>query len=204
MAVEIQQVYIDTPHRKQMIHAANILKKGGVIVYPTDTIYGLAADITQKKAIETILRIKKINKHKLLSFVFPNLKEIGDWVKVSNSTFRLMKKVLPGKYTFILPASKSVHKSILQKRQTIGIRVPNCEVSRCISIEMGMPILSASVPKGEDDYFTDPSEIAQMFGHEIDLILDSGIRPNKPSSIIDFSVDPPVIIREGEGDLSLF
>jgi tRNA threonylcarbamoyl adenosine modification protein (Sua5/YciO/YrdC/YwlC family) len=139
-----------------------------------------------------------------LSFVFPDLKEIGDWVKISNSTFRIMKKVLPGKYTFILPASKSVNKSILQKRQTIGVRVPNCEVSRCISIEMGMPILSASVPKGEDDYFTDPAEIASMFGHELDLILDSGILPNQPSSIIDFSVEPPVIIRNGAGDLSFF
>ncbi len=204
MGVEIQQVYIDTPHKKQMLRAASILKNGGVIVYPTDTIYGLAADITQKKAIEKILRIKKTNKHKLLSFVFPDLKEIGDWVKISNSTFRIMKKVLPGKYTFILPASKSVNKSILQKRQTIGVRVPNCEVSRCISIEMGMPILSASVPKGEDDYFTDPAEIASMFGHELDLILDSGILPNQPSSIIDFSVEPPVIIRNGAGDLSFF
>lgn len=204
MAVEIQQVYIDTPHRKQMVHAANILKAGGVIVYPTDTIYGLAADITQKKAIEKILRIKKTNKHKLLSFVFPDLKEIGDWVKVSNSTFRLMKRVLPGKYTFIFPASKTVPRAILQKRQTIGIRVPDSEVSRSISHEMGAPILSASVPKGEDDFFTDPAEIAKMFGNEIDLILDSGIRANQPSSIIDFSVEPPVIIREGSGDLSFF
>ncbi len=202
MAVEIQQVYIDTPHRKQMLHAAKILKNGGVIVYPTDTIYGLAADINQKKAIEKILRIKKSNKNKLLSFVFPDLKQIGDWVNIPNNVFRLIKRVLPGKYTFIFPASKSVPKSILQKRQTLGIRVPDCEVSKAITLEMDMPILSASVPKGIDDYFTDPAEIADMYGHELDLILDCGVLPNKPSTVIDFSYDPPELVREGAGDIS--
>ena len=204
MSVEIQKVYIDTPHRKQILQAVDILKNGGVIVYPTDTIYGLAADLNQKKAIEKILKIKHSNKHKLLSFIFPDLKQIGDWANISNSTFRLIKRVLPGKYTFIFPASKSVPRAILHKRQTIGIRVPDCVVSRCITLEMGMPILSASVPKGENDYFTDPAEIADMFRSELDLILDCGIRPNEPSSIIDFSVEPPIIIREGAGDLSFF
>lgn len=205
MSVEVQEIYTETPHKRQIKHAVNILENGGVIVYPTDTIYGLAADINRKDAVERIFKIKKVSKHKLLSLIFPDLNDIGDWVHIPNRVFRVMRRVLPGKYTFILPASKAVPKAVLQKRRTLGIRVPDNEVSRQIVQELGRPLLSTSVPKGEDhdEFSTDPMEIAEDFPHDIDLILDAGIMPDLPSTVVDFSVDPPEVIREGAGDVGV-
>jgi tRNA threonylcarbamoyl adenosine modification protein (Sua5/YciO/YrdC/YwlC family) len=201
MPVEIQRIYAETPHQKQINHAAKILKNGGVVVYPTDTIYGLAADIYNKSAIERIFKIKKVSNQKLLSLIFPDLKQIADWVHVPNNVFRTMKRVLPGKYTFVLPASKEVPKSLLKKRRTMGIRVPDNEVSRRLVEALGNPLVSTSVPKGEDDFFTDPDLIADQFMHEIDLILDAGVMPNLPSTVVDYTTDPPEVIREGAGDV---
>jgi tRNA threonylcarbamoyl adenosine modification protein (Sua5/YciO/YrdC/YwlC family) len=203
MAVEIQRVELDYPHRKQILHAAKILKRGGVIVYPTDTIYGLAADILNKDAIARIFRIKNVSKHKLLTFICLDLQSISEWAYIPNRAFRVMKRVLPGPYTFILPASKEVPKAILQKRKTVGVRIPDSQVSLSLVEELGRPLLSTSVPRGEqgEDFFTDPLEIADMFRHEIDLILDAGIMPNNPSTIVDFTEDPPEIVRKGAGDI---
>lgn len=202
MAVDVQQVYTETPHQKQIVQAARILKNGGVIVFPTDTIYGLAADIYNRDAVERIFKIKKVSNHKLLSLIFPDLKQIGDWVHVSNTVFRVMRRVLPGQYTFILPASKEVPKSLLNNRRTIGVRVPNNEISRRLVAELGNPVVSSSVPNGKDDYFTDPAEIAERFRHDLELILDAGVMPNLPSTVVDFTVEPPEIIREGAGDIN--
>jgi len=203
MTVEVQEIHTDTPHMRMIKHAVRILEKGGVIVYPTDTIYGLAADIYNKAAISQLFKIKKVTKHKLMSLIFSDLKSIGDWVHMSTPVFRVMRRVLPGKYTFILPASKEVPKNVLEKRKTLGIRVPDNEVSRVLVEEFGRPLLSTSVPTGNgaDNFFTDPDEIADRFKYEIDLILDAGMMPNMPSTVVDFSVDPPVIIREGAGDV---
>ena len=201
MAVEIQHIDLDNPHRKQFIHAANILRTGGVIVYPTDTIYGLACDVLNKNAVSKIFKIKEVSHQKLLSFIFSDIADISQWAHIPNTAFRIMKRSLPGKYTFILPASRDVPKSMIEKRRTIGVRVPDCEVARNLVEELGRPLLSTSVPKGSDDYFTDPDEIAETFRNEIDLILHAGIIPNIPSTVIDFTVDPPEIIREGAGDV---
>ncbi len=202
MAVEVQKVDGDNLHRDQILHAVNILKRGGVIVYPTDTIYGLAADIYNKEAILKIFKIKKVSKQKLLSCICPDLKEIAKWAHVPNNVYRLMRRVLPGKYTFILPISKEVPKSILQKRVTVGIRVPDSNVARSLVLELGRPLLSTSVPKGADEYFTDPDEIAERYKYEIDLILDAGVLPNIPSTVVDFTLNPPEILREGAGDVN--
>ena len=204
MTVEVQPIYSDTPHMRLIKHAARVLERGGVIVYPTDTIYGLAADIYQKSAIARIFKIKKVSNQKLMSFIFSDLNNIGDWVHMPTPVFRVIRRVLPGKYTFILPASKEVPKNVLEKRKTLGIRVPDNEVCRLLVEELGRPLLNTSVPKGEgeDDFFTDPDEIADQYKHEIDLILDAGIMPDMPSTVVDFSVDPPEVIREGAGDVS--
>lgn len=199
---EIRAVDIYNPDREYILHAVDILRKGGVIVYPTDTIYGLGADILNKDAVFKIFKIKKVSKHKLLSLIFSDLKGVAEWAHIPNGAFRLMKRVLPGQYTFILPASKELPKSIVQNRKTMGIRVPDCEVTRRLVEELGRPLLSTSVPRGADDYFTDPGEIAQNYPHEIDLILDGGIMPTLPSTVVDFSVEPPEIIREGAGDVA--
>jgi len=203
MAVEIQHIDLENPHRKQFIHASSILKSGGVIVYPTDTVYGLACDVMNKNAVARIFKIKEVSHQKLLSFIFSDLSDIAKWAHIPNNAFRIMKRALPGKFTFILPASGDVPKSILGKRRTIGVRVPDCEVARSLVEELGRPLLSASVPKGRDDYFTDPDEIAETFKNDIDLILHAGIIPNIPSTVIDFTTDPPEVIREGAGDISL-
>ncbi|MFC2156036.1 L-threonylcarbamoyladenylate synthase [Acidobacteriota bacterium] len=200
---ELQIVDIYYPDREQILHAVDILKNGGVIVYPTDTIYGLAADILNKEAVLKIFKIKKVSKQKLLSLIFSDMKGIADWAHIPNGAFRLMKRVLPGQYTFILPASKELPKSIVQKRTTMGIRVPDSEVVRRLVDELGRPLLSTSVPKGADDYFTDPGEIAENYDHEIDMILDGGIMPTLPSTVVDFTVDPPEVLREGAGDVSV-
>ena len=204
MAVEVQEIHTDTPHMRLIKHAVRVLERGGVIVYPTDTVYGLAADIFHKEAIARILKIKNVSRQKLFSFIFSDLKNIGEWVHMPTPVFRVMRRVLPGRYTFILSASKEVPKHILEKRKTLGIRVPDHEVCRKLVEELGRPLLNTSVPKGEgeDDFFTDPDEIADRFKHEIDLILDAGKMPYLPSTVVDFSVDPPEILREGAGDVS--
>lgn len=202
MAIEVQKVFVDTPHRKQILHAVKILERGGVIVYPTDTIYGLGADIFNKDAVAKIFKIKQVSSQKLLSFIFADLAEIARWAHIPNNVYRVMRRVLPGKYTFILPASKEVPKGILQKRRTIGIRVPDSEVARSLVIELGRPLLSASVPRETDDFSTDPDDIAERYRYDIDLLLDAGIMPDLPSTVVDFSVEPPEIIREGAGDIA--
>lgn len=201
MAVEVQYVEMHNHHRKQFIHAVKTLERGGIIVYPTDTIYGLACDVLNKSAIQKISKIKKVSKNKLMSFIFSDIKDIADWAHIPNNAFRVMKRVLPGKYTFILPASKSVPKTLIEKRRTIGIRIPDCDVARILVEELGRPLLSTSVPKGSDDFFTDPKEIELTFRNEIDMILNAGITLNIPSTVVDFSVEPPQLIREGAGDI---
>lgn len=204
MAVEVQHVFLDTPHRRQILHAVKTLELGGVIVYPTDTIYGFAADIFNKNAVEKIFEIKKASKHKLMSFIFADLQEIAKWAFIPTNVYRIMRRVLPGKYTFILRASPEVPKVILHKRKTIGVRVPDSEVARMIVHELGRPILSTSVPTDDDRFHTDPAEIAERYKFDIDLLLDAGVLPDEPSTVVDFSVEPPEIVRQGAGDLNLF
>lgn len=202
MSVEVQSVYIDSPHRKQVLHAVDILERGGVIVYPTDTVYGMAADIFNKEAISKLFKIKRISTQKRLSFICPDLKDISRWAHIPNNVYRIMRRVLPGRYTFILPASREVPKLLLQKRKTVGIRVPDSEVARGIASELGRPLLSTSVPRAADEYYTDPVAIAERYRYEIDLLLDAGVLPDRPSTVVDFSVNPPEIIREGAGDIN--
>ncbi len=203
MSIEIQMIDLYSPHRKQILYAARILNNKGVIVYPTDTIYGLGADVLCREAVQRILKIKKASQHKLLSFIFADIKEISRWAYISNQVFRIMKKVLPGPYTFILPASKEIPRFILESRKTIGVRLPDSPIAQTLVRELKRPILSSSVPEGKSSLFTDPHEIIQKFGHDVDLILNAGELPNFPSSVVDFTTDPPKVIREGAGDISL-
>jgi tRNA threonylcarbamoyl adenosine modification protein (Sua5/YciO/YrdC/YwlC family) len=198
---EIQKIFPDNPQARLIKHAVEVMKDGGIIVYPTDTIYGLGADLFNKDAMQRILRIKKASKQKLLSFVCPNLKDISNWAVVPNYAYRIMRRVIPGQYTFILRATKQVPKILVQKRKTVGIRIPDFKVIQNLLQELGSPILSTSVPQGEDGYYTDPQEIARRFNNEIDLILDAGVMFNKPSTIVDFSADEPNILREGSGSV---
>ncbi len=202
MSAEIITVYVDTPHQRTINKVVDVLKRGGVIVYPTDTIYGLGIDLHNKKAMEKILRIKKQQSNKPLSFILPDLKSISTYANISDYAYKIMRRVTPGPYTFVLNATKEVPKLLLKKRKTVGVRIPNAPFALKIVEELGHPILSTSVPEGDDEgYHTDPMEIAEKYGHEIDLILDAGVLFNNPSTIVDFTGHEPEIIREGAGDI---
>ncbi len=201
MAAQIEHIFLENPQPRLIGKAVEILKNDGIIVYPTDTIYGLGADLFNKNAMNRIFRIKKVSKQKLLSFICPDLKDIANWAVISNDAYKIMKRVTPGPYTFILRASKQVPKILLQKRKTVGIRIPDSVVAHALLQALGRPLLSTSVPQGEDGYYTNPHEIADNYNNDIDLILDAGIMFNQPSTIIDFSGDEPIIVREGAGDI---
>ena len=202
MSAEIIKVYVDTPHNRTINRVVDVLKSGGVIVYTTDTIYGLGADLYNKKAMEKILRIKKQTSNKPLSFILPDLKAISTYANVSDYAYKIMRRVTPGQYTFVLNATKEVPKLMLYKRKTIGIRIPDAPFALKIVAELGHPILSTSVPEGEEEgYHTDPLEIAENYGNDIDLILDAGVMFNNASTIVDFTQNEPEIIRDGAGDI---
>lgn len=201
MPVTIEKIFTENPQPRLIKQAVSVLLAGGVIVYPTDTIYGLGIDLFNKQAMEKVLHIKKASNHKLLSFICADIKDASEWAVVPNEAYRVMRRVLPGPYTFILKSSRKTPKLLLHKRKTVGIRIPDSVTAQGICGELGHPILSTSVPLGADGYYTDPLEIAEKFHNEIDLILDAGVMFNQPSTIVDFSGDEPEIIREGLGDI---
>jgi tRNA threonylcarbamoyl adenosine modification protein (Sua5/YciO/YrdC/YwlC family) len=194
----------ETPNYRQMEKVADVLKKGGIIAYPTDTYYGIGCDIMNKKAIQKIYRIKKRSEQKPFSFICSSLKNISDYAKVSNYSYKTMKRLLPGPYTFILNGSRMVPKIMLTRRKTAGIRVPNHPI--CIElVEMlGNPIINTSATGSDDTIFSNPSLLHDHFKNQLDIVIDGGIVPNQPSSVISLIDDQPDIIRRGAGDVSLF
>lgn len=201
MRAEIQHVYVKTPHIRQMRHAAKLMENGAVIIYPTDTVYGLAADVRNKKAVDRLFKIKDIPRHKPLSLVFEDLTKIAEFANLENPVFRIMKRVLPGPYTFILPVSNNFPKIISPKRETIGVRVPDCPVCQALTSCLGGPLLSTSLPKLEGVYISQEEKIVELYGADSDLILIGDVIKNVVSTVLDFSVDPPVILRKGAGDI---
>ena len=184
--------------------AINILKEGGVIIYPTDTVYGIGCDIFNKEALDRVKQIKSNPDIKLLSFICPNLKDIAKYARVSDYAYKTMKRLLPGPYTFILPAAKNVPKKLWSKRKTVGIRIPNHPVALKIVQGLGNPIVSTSTTTRKGDLLIDPLEIRSVFDFQVDLMLASNNISGKPSSVIDLSGEEPVIVREGAGDISSF
>lgn len=195
-------IHPDNPQPRNIAKAVEILKAGGVIVYPTDTIYGLGCDIHQPKAIEKICRIKNIDPAKAqLSFVCYDISDMSNYIKsIPTSTYRMLKQYLPGPYTFILPASKEVPKLLKSKKNTVGLRIPDNLIARTIVKELGCPVLSASLPGEMVEEYTDPELINTRFEKQVDLIVDAGIGGMVPSTIIDCTGDSPVVIRKGLGE----
>jgi len=191
----------DNPQPRLLKQVAEILKSGGVIVYPTDTIYGLGCDIFQHKAVERICRIKNVQPEKAqLSFVCYNLSDLSHYAKqLTTSSYRLLKQYLPGPYTFILEASRQTPKILRTKRDTVGIRVPDNAIARSIVNELGNPILSASLPGEDVEEYTDPEIIHDRFEKMVDVVIDGGIGGMIPSTVIDLSGGQPEIIRQGAG-----
>ncbi len=195
-------VHPDNPQPRQIKTIVDCLQSGGIIIYPTDTIYGLGCDIFQHKAIERICRIKNVDPLKAqLSFICNDLSDLSTYTKsISTPLYRLLKQYLPGPYTFILPASREVPKILKSKKDTIGLRVPDNEIARTIIRELGRPILSASLPGDMVEEYTDPEYMHDNFKKLVDLVVDGGIGGMVPSTIVDCTEDEPVVVREGLGE----
>jgi tRNA threonylcarbamoyl adenosine modification protein (Sua5/YciO/YrdC/YwlC family) len=202
--MEFYELHPKDPQQRFISKAVQIRKDGGVIIYPTDTVYGIGCDIFNKAALERIFQIKNDSNTKLFSFVCSDLKDIAKYARVSDYAYRMMKHLLPGPYTFILPASKTVPKTLWTKRKTVGIRIPNNHVALKLVEDVGNPIISTSVTTRKGEIMNDPDIIKVVFDKQVDLMLSSGYGKNTPSSIIDLSEDIPEIIRQGAGDVSLF
>ncbi|RPI75712.1 MAG: threonylcarbamoyl-AMP synthase [Ignavibacteriales bacterium] len=202
--MEYYELHPENPQLRFINKAVSVLSEGGVIIYPTDTVYGIGCDIFNKNALERIFNIKNDSRSKLFSFICSDLKDIAKYAKVSDYAYRTMKHFLPGPYTFILPAAKDVPKKLWSNRKTVGIRVPNHPVCLSIVKELGHPIISTSATNRKGEVLYDPVEIKHIFNSTVDLMLASGNLMGAPSSIIDLSEDEPEVIREGAGDVSLF
>lgn len=201
------KLYTDNPNAKIIQKVVDVLKSGGLIIYPTDTVYGLGCDITNVKALNRIANIKGIKLEKAnLSFICNDLSHLSDYVKqIDTSTFKLLKNNLPGPYTFILPGSKTLP-SAFKKKKTVGIRVPNNTIALEIVKALGNPIVSTSIHDEDEiiEYTTDPELIFEKWQKRVDLVIDGGYGDNVPSTIIDLSGNEPEVIREGKGSIDIF
>lgn len=194
-------IHPDNPQGRHLKAAAEVLGAGGLIIYPTDSVYGLGCDLFDKKAVEKIYQIKGKDKRKLLSFICPDLKGIAEYAYVSNPAYKIMRHLLPGPYTFILTATKQVPKILLEQRKTVGIRVPDNKVCQALLSEFGRPIISTSACLPDQDFLTDPDEIEETFARTVDLFLDAGPGGLERSTIVDLTQDEPILIRQGKGPL---
>jgi tRNA threonylcarbamoyl adenosine modification protein (Sua5/YciO/YrdC/YwlC family) len=195
-------IHPQNPQPRLLAQVADCLKNGGIIIYPTDTIYGLGCDIYQPKAIERICKIKNIDPEKAqLSFICRDLSHLSDYTKsIDTPLYRVLKNYLPGPYTFILPASKAVPKLLKSKKDTVGIRVPDNVICRSVLETLGNPILSASLPGEMVEEYTDPEIIYEKFGKVVDYVIDGGMGGIVPSTVIDCTTDEWTVIRQGLGE----
>lgn len=203
---EFIKLYNENPNEKDISKVVEVLRHGGLIIYPTDTVYGLGCDITNTKALEKIARIKGVKLEKAnFSFVCSDLKNLSDYVKqIDTSTFKLLKRTLPGPYTFIMQGNNNLPKDF-KKKKTVGIRVPDNLIARTIVEKLGNPIVSTSIYDEDDviEYTTDPELIFEKWQNKVDLVIDGGYGDNVASTVIDLSGDTPKVLREGKGDISI-
>ncbi|MBN2241872.1 MAG: threonylcarbamoyl-AMP synthase [Acidobacteria bacterium] len=194
-------IHPENPQGRIIRTAVEVLKEGGLIVYPTDSVYGLGCDLSNKRAVEKIYQIKGNDKRKYLSFICPDLKGISEYAYVSNAAYKIMRHLLPGPYTFILNATRQVPKVLLEKRKTVGIRVPDHAVCRALLTEFGNPIISTTACLPDQDYIGDPDLIESTFARSVDLFLDAGPGRLEPSTVVDLTRDEPALIRQGRGKI---
>ena len=203
---EFIKLYNENPNEKDINRVVEVLRRGGLIIYPTDTVYGLGCDITNTKALEKIARIKGVKLEKAnFSFVCSDLKNLSDYVKqIDTSTFKLLKRTLPGPYTFIMQGNNNLPKDF-KKKKTVGIRVPDNLIARTIVEKLGNPIVSTSIYDEDDviEYTTDPELIFEKWQNKVDLVIDGGYGDNVASTVIDLSGDAPKVLRKGKGDSSI-
>ncbi|MCL6265812.1 L-threonylcarbamoyladenylate synthase [Flagellimonas myxillae] len=203
---ELIKLFEENPNPRQVEKIGNVLRKGGLVIYPTDTVYGLGCDITNSKALQRIARIKGIKLEKAnWSFVCADLSNLSDFVRqIDTSTFKLLKRALPGPYTFILPGNNNLPKDF-KKKKTVGIRVPDNEIAKALVRELGNPIVSTSIYDEDDilEYTTDPELIHEKWFDLVDIVIDGGYGGNVASTVVDLSTGYPEVVREGKGDLDI-
>lgn len=199
------KIYNENPNPKEIAKVIKVLKSGGLVIYPTDTVYGLGCDITNTKALEKIAKIKGIKLEKAnFSFICNDLSHLSDYVKqIDSTTFKILKRALPGPYTFILPGSNNLPK-VFKKKKTVGIRIPDNNIIRTLVAELGNPIISTSIRDDDDilEYTTDPELIFEKWQSLVDVVIDGGFGDNEPSTVIDLT-EEPTVIREGKGSLDI-
>lgn len=195
-------IHPENPQARLVKQVVECLRNGGIIIYPTDTIYGLGCDIHQPKAVERICRIKNVDPQKAqLSFICRDLSHLSDYTKsIDTPLYRTLKNHLPGPFTFILPASKQVPKILQTKKSTIGLRIPDNEICRQILEELGNPLLSASLPGEMVEEYTDPETMFDNFGSQVDIVIEGGAGGIIPSTVVDCTTDDWQIIRQGAGE----
>ncbi len=200
------KIYPDNPNAAAVKKVVDVLKNGGLVIYPTDTVYGLGCDITNSKALERIAKIKGIKLEKAnFSFICCDLSNLSDYVKqIDTATFKLLKRALPGPYTFILPGNSNLPREF-KKKTTVGIRVPDNEIALELVRQLGNPIVSTSIHDDDEvlEYSTDPELIFEKWQNLVDVVIDGGYGDNIPSTIIDASGREPFVVREGKGDIGV-
>ena len=203
---EFIKIYEENPNPKEIKKVVNVLRKGGLVIYPTDTVYGLGCDITNTKALEKIAHIKGIKLEKAnWSFLCADLSNLSDYVRqIDTATFKILKRALPGPYTFLLPGNNNLPK-VFKKKKTVGIRVPDNAIAKALVEELGNPIVSTSIHDEDEmlEYTTDPSLIYEKWENLVDIVIDGGYGDNVASTVIDLSGDEPEIIREGKGSIDI-
>jgi len=198
------KIHDKNPQMRLIHKASQVLRDGGIVVYPTDTAYGMGCDLFNKRGIERIYESKGRSRTQPFSFICADLSDISNYAVVTNYAYKIMKRLLPGPYTFVLGASRPVPKILLPKRKEVGIRIPDHEVCLSLVREFGGPIISTTVRLPDEEILTDPEIIHEKLGHAVDLVIASGILPPELSTVVALVDDTPEIIREGKGDADVF
>jgi len=207
VAAKLIKIHPENPDLKKIERVVQVLQNGGLVIYPTDTVYGIGCDIFQPRAIEKIAKLKNLKPEKAnFAFICHDLSHLADFARVSTPVYKLMKKALPGPFTFVLPATAEVPKILNNKRKTIGIRIPDNNIPRMLVRELGHPILTSSIVDEDDvlEYSTDPELIFEKFENHVDIIIDGGYGNNVASTIVLCENDEFEVVRQGLGDLSQY
>ena len=207
MIAELIKIHPQNPEGRKINAVVEVLRRGGIIIYPTDTVYGIGCDLMNRKSIERLCHIKNIKPHKLnLSFICSDLSNISEYArKIDTPVFKILKKALPGPYTFILESTSRVPKILDVNKKSVGVRIPDHNIPLAIVKQLGNPLISASI-KDDDvikEYTTDPEEIYETFKHKVDIVIDGGMGGNVASSVIDCTDEKIVVIRKGLGDIEV-